>query len=118
MSDAELLDLLYATMAHGRRRLKDVADDLNVQAGSICRWRKTNKLSPGSRELIAVWLAGQGVYLNKQDNTAPPTDDLLDYVVKSWQTFTPAERGEIVATIENIKERKNAAADLESVKAE
>jgi hypothetical protein len=110
MTDQELLNLLYSTMASQRRRLKDIADDLNVQAGSICRWRKTNKLSAGSRKLIAVWLAGQGVSLEPaQVSKHAPEDALLLYVETEWVNLTPAERAEVVAVIERAKARKQTS---------
>jgi predicted Fe-S protein YdhL (DUF1289 family) len=44
----------------------------------------------------------------------PQGDRLLEYVTEEWQNLTPSERGEVIAVIEQIKERKNTVADIHS----
>lgn len=114
MDDKELIDLFYTVIEQERAKIVDIAEILGVQPESISRWRKTDRLSRNSRGAIAAWLASKGVSISepqmacyfKNCPAREPIEYLTSYLLDEWRSLTGAERAEVVALIEQIKERK------------
>ena len=95
---------------------RDLAKEIGVTPAMLSNWR-TGKagISARCQDRIIQYYMRIGWKTVEKENpeafpaantTTPPNDRLFDYVTAEWRQLTPLERSEVVALIEQIKERK------------
>lgn len=102
---------------------RDLAAQVGVTPAMLSKWRNAQaKMSNKCKSrIIEFYMRIDWQTLERKYPTmfpkkaSPPQEDrLFEYVAAEWQQFTPAERAEVIAVIEQIKERKNTVADIHS----
>jgi transcriptional regulator with XRE-family HTH domain len=102
---------------------RELAQEIGVTPAMLSNWR-TGKAGISARcqdRVLQFYLRIDWKTVERENPgafSAPPAlpqgDRLLEYVTEEWQNLTPSERGEVIAVIEQIKERKNTVADIHS----
>ena len=84
---------------------KEVANALRVSRQTVTNWKNGKPIAKTNVRGILAFISAPPYPVQ-----APaPEDALALYIVASLADFTPAEKAEVVAVIERIKEKKSAA---------
>lgn len=96
---------------------RDLAKQIGVTPAMLSNWR-TGKAGISARcqdRIIQFYMRIDWKTVEKENPevfSAPQQaeDRLFDYIAAEWKSLSPGERAEVVATIEQIKERKSQTA--------
>lgn len=67
LSDKELVIIFYRTLAEKKKTLSAAAAEMGTAPETVSRWKKTEKIGRGKRELLAAWFASNGIDLEREE---------------------------------------------------
>lgn len=88
---------------------KQLADEIGVTTAMLSNWR-TGKAGISARcqnRVIEFYTRIDWKKVGAREKS-PPADHLTNYLLDEWKQLTGAEKAEIIALIEAIKERKKS----------